>query len=370
MEFPFVSAPVAARLEAAQRVLDGKTKPPGSLGRLEPLAARLCAIQDCVRPDLSLIRAVIFAADHGVTACEAVSPYPREVTAQMLLNFARGGAAASVLARLNGVELRVVDVGVDADVPALMMSAASVASPHTSAMILHRKVRRGTRSFTLEAALSLCEAEQAVQIGLDIGAQCGREGIGALVLGEMGIGNSSSAAALLSLLLGESPERTTGRGTGLDDDGYRAKIAVIARALQRHEAAKTPWEMLRAVGGLEIAALAGACIGAASARVPVVVDGFIATVAALLATRLVDKTQADNLRGALIFSHQSSETGHALALHALEADATSATRPLVDFEMRLGEASGALLVVPLLRAAAALFDMASFENAGVSQKTP
>ncbi len=355
-----------ARFEAARRTLDGKTKPPGSLGRLEHLAARLCAIQDRAVPDLKRVRAVIFAGDHGVTQCEAVSPYPREVTAQMLLNFAQGGAAASVLSHAGRVELQVVDVGVDADLSDLPLTA-DMAAPRASASILHRKVRRGTRPFTLEAALSLSEAEQALEVGLGIGLECGREGIGALALGEMGIGNSSSAAALLSLLLGEAPPRTTGRGTGLDDEGYRAKIAVIERAVHLHDAACTPMEMLCAVGGLEIAALAGACIGASSVRVPLVVDGFIATVAALLATRLVAPSQSEYVRDAVLFSHQGSEPGHALALRALGANGESATRPLLDFEMRLGEASGAILVVPLLHSAAALFEMASFENAGVSQ---
>ena len=361
LDLPAIPAPSAAHFAAAQARLDAKTKPPRSLGRLEVLAARLCAIQHRETPDVRHVRAVLFAADHGVTEREAVSPYPREVTAQMVANFAAGGAAATVLARQNGVELQVVDVGVATPLPPL-----SGETP-----VFERRVRNGTRDFSREAALTKEEVAAALQIGLEVGAKAALDGVGVLALGEMGIGNSSSAAALLSLLKNASPALTTGRGTGVDDAGLERKRAVIERALILHRSAQTPMAQMEAVGGLEIAALAGACVGAAAARVPVVVDGFIVTVAALWACRLlaqIDSAQGDNLQNALIFSHRSRETGHQLALRALDA-LEGERRPLLEWDMALGEGSGAILVVPLLRAAAALFEMATFQSAGVSSNS-
>jgi len=360
MKLPTIPAPSVTHFAAAQTCLDAKTKPPRSLGRLEFLAARLCAIQNRETPDVRRVRAVLFAADHGVTACEAVSPYPREVTAQMVANFAARGAAAAVLARQNNVELQVVDVGVATPLPPLADEIP----------IFERRVRNGTRSFSQEAALTNEEVGAALQIGLEVGAQAASEGVGALVLGEMGIGNSSSAAALLSLVENAAPSLTTGRGTGVDDAGLERKIAVIERALTLHCAAQTPMAQMEAVGGLEIAALAGACLGAAAARVPVIVDGFIVTVAILWACRLVghtDATQSENLQDALIFSHRSREIGHQLALRALNA-LEGERRPLLEWDMALGEGSGAIVVVPLLRAAGALFEMATFQSAGLSSK--
>jgi len=323
--------------------MDGKTKPPGSLGRLEELAAQLCAIQRRVPPQTDRKRILLFAADHGIVE-EGTSAYPQEVTGQMVANFANGGAAISVLARQAGAELEVVDVGVIGAV---------------DGRALNRKVRAGTRNFAREPALTVAEAERAIAVGLERAQHAADSGVNVLALGEMGIGNTASASALLALLTGADAGATVGRGTGLDDAQLARKQAVIARAIARHRPqAQTPFDALCAVGGLEIAALVGAMIGAAADLLPVVIDGFICTVAALAATRI-----APPARDALLFAHRSAETGHRLALEALDA------APLLDLNMRLGEGSGAALALPLIEASARLLrEMASFEQAGVSTK--
>lgn len=341
----FAIEPVSqAHRAQAQALLDLKTKPLGSLGRLEALAAQLCAIQHQVPPETQRRRIVLFAGDHGITA-ERTSAYPQAVTAQMVANFAAGGAAINVLARQMDAELEVVDVGVAAPVEGLA---------------LDRNIRRGTRNFAQERALTTDEALRAIAVGRERATSAAAAGVRILALGEMGIGNTASASALLCLLTGGDVEETVGRGTGLDDAQLVHKQEVIARAVALHGAAAgSPWDALCAVGGLEIAALVGAILAAASLRIAVVIDGFICTLAALVAVRL-----SAPCRESMIFAHRSAEPGHLLALRSLDA------QPLLDMGMRLGEGSGAALTLSLIEASARILrEMASFERAGVSTAT-
>ena len=329
---------------AIRRALDAKTKPPGSLGDLEALAARIARIQGTVTPRLLRCRLTLYAGDHGV-ASEGVSAYPQAVTRQMVANFLAGGAAANALARTNGVELRFVDAGVAGD-------------PIDAPGLVSRRIAPGTRNFAVEPAMSSDERDAALRAGLELeaGPRDGRDAPDAAAFGEMGIANTSSATLVAHKLTGEPLGALTGRGTGLDNDGLAHKRRVLARAAGRTAARLDAHDALREYGGFEVAMMAGAMIGAARAGAVVIVDGFIASVAALAAVRL-----APALRDYLVFAHRSAETGHRAVLDALEA------RPLLDLGMRLGEGTGALLAWPILRCAAAMLsDMASFESAGVS----
>lgn len=334
----------AAIETAARRAMDEKTKPLGALGVLEEVAVQLAALQRTTRPEVERGRIVVFAGDHGVAA-EGVSAYPQRVTGEMLRNFARGGAAVNVLARASGLELEVVDVGVAAELGDL-------------AGIVHARVRRGTRNLAIEPAMTAAETEAALEAGRAAARRAAASGVRALGLGEMGIGNTTAAAALLSALTGASPELTVGRGTGVDEAGVVRKRQVVARALALHgRSLDDPHAALAAVGGLEIAAIAGAAIEAAAREVAVVADGFISTVGVLVASRL-----EPSIRPALFFAHRSAERGHGLALEALGG------RPLLDLDLRLGEGTGAALALPLLRAAArVLGEMATFADARVSE---
>ncbi|MCG5052530.1 MAG: nicotinate-nucleotide--dimethylbenzimidazole phosphoribosyltransferase [Myxococcales bacterium] len=330
---------VATRTQA---LLDGKTKPPGSLGRLERLACRLGTITRTPCPPRRTKAIVVMGADHGV-ADEGVSAYPPEVTAQMLANFAQGGAAINVLARQANARVVVVDMG--ARVP--------VKSP----AVLDRRIAAGTRSASHGPAMQVTEALQAIQVGAALVETLCHEGIDLVGLGEMGIGNTTSAAALTAALLGLPPAQVTGRGTGIDDAMWARKVNVIESALQTNrEALVDPLHTLAALGGFEIAGLVGVCLGAAAAGVPVVLDGFITTAAALVAVRLCPWAE-----GYLLASHLSVERGHRALLEALRLE------PLFDLELRLGEGTGAALAFPFIDAALAiLHDMATFESAGVS----
>lgn len=344
-------------LEGARRLLDAKTKPPGSLGMLENLAARLAVLQNTPQPRLGRVRSIIFAADHGV-ADEGVSAYPRAVTAEMVRNFTRGGAAVTALGRSVHVEVEVVDVGVDAELQDVDDGAG--------ARLVHAKVRRGSRNLLHESAMTHAELEAALAVGRAAVRRARADGVQALALGEMGIGNTTAAAALLCGFTGRSALESVGRGTGVSDQGLARKRQVVEGALARHGAAGGGDEhgVLASLGGLEIAALVGAMEAAAAQRLAVVVDGFIVTVAALAATRLA-QASGGPIRDALFFAHEGVETGHRLALHAC-AQAGCQAEPLLQLGLRLGEASGAVLAVPLLRCACALFEMASFAEAGVS----
>ena len=332
--------------EAARVRQSVLTKPAGSLGRLETLAIELAGLQHADRPRAERAPIIIFAGDHGIAA-QGVSAYPQAVTIAMMSNFAAGGAAISVLARELGSDLEVVDAGSLAEAPI--------------AGVVTDKSRRGTRDFSNEAALDATEVAFALDCGRRAVARAAASGPDLLILGEMGIGNTTSAAAIAAALLKTSAETMTGAGTGLDASGRAHKARVIDTALVHHgliAADASPQRILCAVGGLEIAAISGAVIAAAQRGVPILADGFIASVAALTATRL-----NPSCRPYLIFSHRSAEQGHRLVLEALEA------RPLLDLDLRLGEASGAALALPLLRLACALHNqMATFAEAAVPDR--
>jgi nicotinate-nucleotide--dimethylbenzimidazole phosphoribosyltransferase len=342
-----ISHPDAAVAAEVQRALDRKTKPRGSLGRLEALAVQVASVRGLLRPAMPVKALVVMGADHGVVA-EGVSAYPSEVTGQMLLNFAAGGAAVNVLARQVGAEVLVVDMGVKAPLPEDAPGAGS---------IRRERVGPGTASFADGPAMSRSQAVQAIGTGIRIASELAGRGVTLIGIGEMGIGNSTAASAMCAALLGLPPAEVVGRGTGIDDEGLRRKTQVIERALavNRPERAD-PFDVLTKVGGFEIAGLCGVVLGAAAARVPVVCDGFIASTAALAAAR-----RAPNVIGFLIGGHRSAEPGHSRVLEALRL------RPLLDLEMRLGEGTGAALAMSLVDAAVrVLAEMATFDSAGVS----
>jgi nicotinate-nucleotide--dimethylbenzimidazole phosphoribosyltransferase len=330
---------------------DALTKPRGALGVLEDVAVRLAAVTGVCPPPIPARPAVaVFAADHGVHA-QRVTPWPQEVTAQMVANLVAGGAAVNAFARQLGVRVVVVDVG--------------VAGPVDPAPGLwQRKIRAGTRDLSVEPAMTRDEAEAALAVGIEVAERLAHEGADLLLTGDMGIANTTPSAALVAAFTGASADAVTGRGTGVDDDTLARKVDVVRRGLALHElSARTaradPVAALAAVGGLEHAALAGFVLGGASRRIPVVLDGVIAGAAALVAQAL-----APSAVDACLAGHRSAEPGHAHALHAL------GLRPLVDLDLRLGEGTGAVLAVPLVQAAAAaLRDMATFDAAGVVDKT-
>jgi len=320
------------------------TKPTGALGRLETLAIELAGLQQTKRPRAERAPIIVFAGDHGITA-QGVSAYPQEVTIAMMANFAAGGAAISVLARELGSSLEVIDAGTLAEAPI--------------AGIVTDKPRRGSRDFSGQAALEPAEVAFAFDCGRRAIVRATKAGADLFILGEMGIGNTTAAAAIAAALLGVDAADIAGVGTGLDAAGRERKARIIAAALAHHGLAGASAErVLCAVGGLEIAAIAGAMIAAAQRRIPVLVDGFIVSVAALAAMRLNPAC-----RPYLIFSHRSAEQGHRRLLEALDA------RPLLDLDLRLGEGSGAALALPILRLACALHNgMATFTEAAVPDR--
>ncbi|HEY0230335.1 MAG TPA: nicotinate-nucleotide--dimethylbenzimidazole phosphoribosyltransferase [Dokdonella sp.] len=332
-------ADIAQAARARQQQL---TKPPGSLGALENLAIQLAALQGSERPAVERVWISVFAADHGVAA-EGVSAFPQVVTGEMLRNFAGGGAAISVLARTLGATLEVVNLG-------------TVNDPGDIAGVRRAIIAPSSANLCEQAAMSEEQLQHALAAGADsVRAACAA-GAQIFIGGEMGIANTTSATALACILLGETPAALTGAGTGLDAAGIAHKIKVIERALALHADAQPAREQLRRLGGFEIAALCGAYIAAAQAGLPVLVDGFIATAAALAAKRI-----NGGVRDWLLFAHRSHERGHTRLLAALAAE------PLLDLGMRLGEASGAATALPLLRLACTLHnDMATFAQAGVS----
>jgi nicotinate-nucleotide--dimethylbenzimidazole phosphoribosyltransferase len=327
---------------AALAELDRKTKPRGSLGRLEELAAQIAAVHGSAAPDALRPAIVVAAADHGVAA-EGVSAYPQEVTHQMLENFAAGGAAISVLARHLGAVLHVVDAG--------------VVEPCADPIVRSLRLGPGTANAAHGPAMSREQASEAIARGVSLARELGDAGANVVALGDMGIGNTTSSAALAGALLGRAPADMCGPGTGLDAAGVAHKVSVVERMLAANPSAGAdPLQALAAVGGFEIGLLAGVALGAAAGRAVVVLDGFITSVAALVATRLEPE-----LGGYLVASHRSPEPGHAAVLDALALD------PLLELGLRLGEASGAALALPLLEAARAiLVEMATFEAAGVT----
>jgi nicotinate-nucleotide--dimethylbenzimidazole phosphoribosyltransferase len=284
-----------------------------------------------------------------------VSAYPAAVTAEMMRNFARGGAAVCVLSRSGAIEVEVVDVGVDADFGSELKAIAAGANTR----IVEAKVRRGSRNLRVEPAMTPAECDSAIEVGRAAVRRAAADGVRAVGLGEMGIANTTAASALLCALTGRPPMDTVGRGTGVDDDRLAHKRDVVRMAVERHAAAcADPRAALAAFGGLELAAIAGAVLEAPHHGIAVMADGFISTVAALAAVRL-----APNAADALFVAHRSAEQGHGVAIEAL------GEQPLLGFDMRLGEGSGAALALPVLRAAAAILrEMATFESAGVSRQ--
>lgn len=332
-------------LAQAQARLDRLTKPIGSLGRLEELAARYVMITGEMKPKVPRGTVFTFAADHGVTV-ERVSAYPSAVTPQMVLNFLRGGAGVNVLARHVGIEVRVVDIGVAFDFEGV-------------SGLIHKKVMPGTKNMLVESAMSPAQAEQALQVGIDLATEAGRQGIGLIGTGEMGIGNTTASSAIAAVMTRRPVSEVTGRGTGIDDASHAHKIDVIQRTLDLHRLDSTnAMEVLAKVGGLEIGGLAGLMLGAAEARIPVVLDGFIAGAAALIAVGL-----QPHCKDYLIASHRSVEQGHQAILDHL------GLKPLFDLNLRLGEGTGACLGMSLVFSAIKILtEMATFDEAGVSER--
>ena len=336
-------APLDASLRAAlQAAIDDKTKPPGSLGRLETLAMQIGLIRGETVPDLTRPAIIVFAGDHGV-ADTGVSAFPAEVTAQMVLNFLNGGAAINVFTRLHGLALEVVDVGVRAPLPA-------------SPSLVNCRVANGTRNFVEEPAMTPEQAGAAINAGIARVLRHGQQGTNVIGFGEMGIANTSAAACVMSRLTGLPLEACIGRGTGLDDAGVARKHEILSRALARHADVTDPLDVLATFGGFEIAAMTGAYLAAAASRMVILVDGFIASAALLVAARI-----DPNVLQYCVFSHCSHEHGHRALLAEFRAE------PLLALDLRLGEGTGAALAWPLVASAVAfLREMATFSGAGVS----
>lgn len=355
MNLPTIASTANSSLQASLlHQIDHKTKPLGALGQIETLALQLGLIQQSGRIELRQPQVVVFAADHGL-ADEGVSAYPQAVTVQMVLNMLQGGAAVNVLARQHGFGMTVVDAGVVTPIPALPVSATSPTSGNDSrTRLLSHRMGPGTRNMAHGPAMTEAQALATLQQGMAVV----RELPGNVVaFGEMGIGNTSSASLLLAALSDVPLEAVVGRGTGLSDDQLTHKQRVLHKVAQLHAAARAPLAALAAVGGFEIAMMAGAMLQAASERRVVLVDGFIAGAASLVA-RGLNPHCADYM----VYTHRSAEAGHRLMLNQLQA------QPLLDLGMRLGEGSGALVAWPLVQSAALLMnEMASFESAGVSQ---
>ncbi|MHB8670761.1 MAG: nicotinate-nucleotide--dimethylbenzimidazole phosphoribosyltransferase [Acidimicrobiales bacterium] len=362
----------AAEADAHQ---DRLTKPRGALGRLEELGSWLAGVAGCSPPPLPAPATVaVFAGDHGVLS-EGVTPWPQEVTAQMVANFCAGGAAINVLAGAVGARVVVVDVGVATDLPGVATDLPGVATDPpggrgagrrpemgaTGPRLLHRRIRPGTANLVDEAAMTLEEAQRALDVGATVAADAVASGARCLVTGDMGIGNTTPSAALIAVRCGRLPAEITGRGTGIDDETLARKIGAVERAIGRASAAgelDTPLSTLASLGGLEIAALAGLVVGGAAARVPVVVDGVIALAALVMVEALAPAALPYVVAG-----HRSTEPAASAALAHL------GLRPLLDLELRLGEGTGACLALPLLEAAArVLAEMATFDSAGVTEK--
>jgi nicotinate-nucleotide--dimethylbenzimidazole phosphoribosyltransferase len=325
--------------------LDQLTKPLGSLGRLEDFAAQMVSIREETVADPMRKAVYVFAADHGITA-EGVSTYPSEVTRQMVLNFLASGAAISVLAKVHRVEMNVVDVGVDADFGRIDG-------------LLLRKVRRGTRNMMREPAMSPGELAEALDVGFNLADDAKATGYNLVAVGEMGIGNTTAASAITSALTREPVIRITGKGTGLNSEALMHKCLVIEAVLAKHfnNPPPNPLDVLRCVGGLEIAAMTGFILGAAKHRLAVVVDGFISTAAAAIAFAI-----APQVSGYLFAGHQSEEPGHRVLLEYI------GLKPILALNMRLGEGTGAVLAMPILESALCLYNqMATFGSAGVSE---
>ncbi len=347
-----IVAPDDAVAGVARRHLDTLTKPPGSLGRLEDLAVRLATVRGGA-PRVEAPVVFVFAGDHGVVA-EGVSAYPQTVTAQMVENFLAGGAAINVLARQAGARVVVADFGVKA----IWSWGASQAPPHPTEPLqfVVRKIAAGTANMAAGPAMSRAHAVAAIECGAALAEEAWAAGADLFAIGEMGIGNTTAASAITAAVTGAPPDRVTGRGTGVDEATWRRKVDVVRRALAVNQPdPRDGLALLETVGGFEIAGLVGVILAGAARRVPVAVDGFIATSAALIATTL-----APAAAHALFAAHRSAEPGHTVALAHLGLE------PYLDLGLRLGEGTGAALFIHLARAAARIYgEMATFKSAGV-----
>ncbi len=325
-----------------QNHLNSLTKPVGSLGKLEEIAMKFCLITDTAKPVLKKKRIVLFAGDHGVTE-EGISAFPKEVTVQMVYNILDGGAAINVLARHISSELSVVDVGVDGKLEHLAL--------------IDKKIKRGTDNITNGTAMTLNEATKALEVGIEQAEKAKAEHIDILATGEMGIGNTTSASALFAQLLPCNVEDITGRGTGIDDEQLQHKISIIKKILEVNKNNfVSPLQTLAAIGGLEIAGITGLILGAAANRIPIVIDGFISSAAALVACKM--NPLVENY---LFYSHLSAEKGHKTFYDLFKVE------PTINLQMRLGEGTGAALTINLIEAAIKIYnEMATFESAGVS----
>lgn len=330
-----------ARARARQ---DELTKPLGSLGRLEQLSIQIAGIKGEVTPKLKHKAVITMAGDHGVVA-QGVSAYPQDVTAQMVYNFIHGGAGINVLARLVGARVIVVDMGVAANL-------------EPNPLLLSSKIARGTADMSLGPAMTLLQATQAIEAGINIVEQETKKGLDIVGTGDMGIGNTTPSSAICAVFSGEPVEKITGRGTGLNDSQLSHKIEIIEKAIALNKpSAKKPLEVLAKVGGFEIGGLAGVMLGAAANHIPVVIDGFISGAAALIATGLCPR-----LKDYIIASHLSVEAGHRVMLKHM------GLKPLLDLDLRLGEGTGAVLGIFLAEASTRILsEMATFEQAGVSE---
>lgn len=343
LKFP-IHALQTELIPALQEKIDQKTKPLGALGKLERLALRIGQIQQTLEPRLHKPHILVFAGDHGIAA-DGVSPYPQEVTGQMVRNFLSGGAAINVFARQHHFQLYVVDAGVKGELPQ---------HPH----LLDRKIAPGTKNFRYEPAMTGEQCEQALRSGAEIVQQVKKEDCNIIAFGEMGIGNTSSASVLMSLL-GQIPiAACVGRGAGLDDAGLAHKITILQEAIASQSAASDPLTVLKTFGGFEIAMICGAFLQAAAEGMIILVDGFIVSAALLAAARMYPE-----VLDYCLFSHLSDEPGHRKMLELLHGE------PLLQLHLRLGEGTGAVLAYPLLQSAVRfLNEMASFTSAGVSTK--
>lgn len=342
MPLDFVIPPLKATLSAAlQAKIDQKTKPLGSLGQLESLALQIGLIQNSLSPKLNKPCILIFAGDHGIVEA-GVSAYPQSVTAQMIANFLAGGAAISVFARQHHIDLWIVDAGVNADL-------------NSHPKLIAAKIGKGTRNFLTQAAMTSEECSKALQAGADQVLHQYESGSNCIGFGEMGIGNTSSAALLMHCLLDMPLVQCVGRGTGLNDEQLQNKLTVLQQALTQHKSATEPLDVLATFGGFEIAMMVGAYLKAAERGMLILVDGFIASAALLVAYKLYP-----HLLDYCVFSHVSSERGHQALLTQFKAKA------LLNMELRLGEGSGNALAYPLVQSAVVfLNEMATFAEAGV-----
>ncbi len=330
--------------EQLQHKIDHKTKPIGALGQLEQLALQIGLVQATLSPQLRAPHLLVFAADHGIATAN-VSAYPQDVTWQMVMNFLRGNAAINVFAKQHNIALQVVDAGVNSDLPA-------------HPRLCNAKIAKGTKSFLIEPAMTQTECAEGVRQGVKLIDQIHAQGCNIVGFGEMGIGNTSAAAAIMSRICDLPVEACVGRGTGLDDTQFQHKISVLRQALQHHRSVHQPLDVLQTFGGFEMVQMCGAMLQAASHRMLVLVDGFIATAAFLIAYQLHLP-----IRDYAIFCHVSDEYGHRRLLDYLQAS------PLLDLQLRLGEGTGCALAYPLIDSAVRfLNDMASFEEARVAPK--